>query len=101
MHAIRRFFLLFLLLSVVALPLRAMAQVDINHADARTLAENLSGIGLVRAEAIIAYRNLHGPFRRIDDLVRVHGIGEKTLDANRLAIVIVADEHAIAPPAPR
>ena len=96
MHASRRIFLLLLFLGFV-LPNLAWAQVDINHADARTLAESLVGVGLVRAEAIIAYRSTHGPFKSIDELVRVHGIGAKTLDANRAAIVIVADEHKIVP----
>lgn len=67
----------------------ALAQVDINHADARTLAESLDGIGLVKAEAIVAYRNAHGPFRKPEDLTRVQGIGAKTVEANRDAIVIV------------
>ncbi|HEY6546024.1 MAG TPA: helix-hairpin-helix domain-containing protein [Dokdonella sp.] len=74
------------------------AQVDINHADARTLAESLDGIGLVKAEAIVAYRTVHGPFRRPEDLTRVRGIGSKTVEANRDAIVIVgAHADAAAP----
>ena len=67
----------------------ALAQVDINHADARTLAESLDGVGLVKAEAIVAYRNAHGPFRTPEELTRVQGIGAKTVEANRDAIVIV------------
>jgi competence protein ComEA len=79
--------LLLLLLLAGAVP--AFAQVDLNHADARTLAESLDGIGLVKAEAIVAYRSRHGPFRSVDDLAHVKGIGAKTIDANRNAIVIV------------
>jgi competence protein ComEA len=67
----------------------ALAQVDINHADARALAESLDGVGLVKAEAIVAYRNAHGPFRKPEDLTRVQGIGARTVEANRDAIVIV------------
>lgn len=89
MHTIRRILLILLL----ALPSLAFAQVDINSADAKTLAEALNGVGLVKAEAIVAYRTAHGPFKSAEDLVRVRGIGAKTLDANRDAIVIVADEH--------
>ena len=96
MPALRRIFLLLLFLGL-ALPNFAWAQVDINHADARTLAEGLVGIGLVKAEAIIAYRSAHGPFKSVDELVRVHGVGAKTLDANRAAIVIVAEESKAAP----
>ena len=84
---LRRCFLSFLL--ALALPAPAFAQVDINSADAKTLAESLDGIGLVKAEAIVAYREQHGPFRRAEDLKQVKGIGSKTLDANRDAIVIV------------
>lgn len=57
-------------------------KVNINEADAATLA-GLSGIGEARAEAIIAYRKAHGPFRSIDDLVNVKGIGPAFLDKNR------------------
>lgn len=71
------------------LPAAAFAQVDINHADAKTLAESLSGIGLVKAEAIVAYRKANGPFARVEDLGKVKGIGAKTIEANRDAIVIV------------
>jgi competence protein ComEA len=67
----------------------ASAQVDINHADARALAESLYGVGLVKAEAIVAYRDAHGPFRKPEDLTRVQGIGARTVEANRDAIVIV------------
>jgi competence protein ComEA len=93
MNTIRRFFLAFLL--ALALPTLATAQVDINSADAKTLAESLHGIGLVKAEAIVAYRKANGPFKDIDDLAKVKGIGKKTIDANRATIVIV-DQHANA-----
>jgi competence protein ComEA len=76
-------------LLALVLPSLAAAQVDINSADAKTLAEALSGVGLVKAEAIVAYRTSNGPFRRIEDLGKVKGIGAKTIEANREAIVIV------------
>jgi len=81
--------LLLSLMFALALPSLAQAQVDINHADAKTLAESLAGVGLVKAEAIVAYRNEHGPFSRADDLAKVKGIGAKTIAANRDSIVIV------------
>jgi competence protein ComEA len=81
--------LLFTILLALLPAGRALAQVDINHADARTLAESLDGVGLVKAEAIVAYRNAHGPFRKPEDLTRVRGIGARTVEANRDAIVIV------------
>jgi len=79
-----------LLLSLLP-PLVAHAQVDINHADAKMLAESLTGIGLVKAEAIVAYRDSHGPFLHIEDLAAVNGIGEHAIEANREAIIIVVE----------
>jgi competence protein ComEA len=57
--------------------------VDINTADAQTLAAAMVGVGEKRAEAIVIYREEHGPFRSIDDLIQVSGIGTHTLEANR------------------
>lgn len=74
-------FLFFVLSGVAA------AQVDINQADAKALAEAMDGVGLAKAEAIVAYRNEHGPFQSVDDLAKVHGIGAKTIHANRDAVV--------------
>lgn len=45
------------------------------------------GVSLVKAEAIVACRNANGPFKSLDDLVKVKGIGGKTLEANRSEIV--------------
>lgn len=57
--------------------------VNINTADAATMATALEGIGDSRAEAIVAYRTEHGPFQSVDDLAMVKGVGEKILEANR------------------
>ncbi|MEO5626855.1 MAG: helix-hairpin-helix domain-containing protein [Dokdonella sp.] len=97
MNAIRRFFLTFLL--ALALPTLAAAQVDINSADAKTLAETLNGVGLVKAEAIVAYRSTNGPFKTVDELAKVKGIGAKTIAANRDAIVIVEPKTEAGAPA--
>lgn len=88
--------LLFLLL--LALPALAWAQVDLNRADAKMLAEAMTGVGLIKAEAIVAYRNAHGPFRSIDDLAKVKGIGAKTIAANRGAVVVIPPENEAEPP---
>jgi competence protein ComEA len=95
MIPIRRFLLLLLL--AFALPSLASAQVDINSADAKALAEAMSGIGLVKAEAIVAYREANGPFKRVEDLAKVKGIGAKTIEANRAAIVIVNPQATADP----
>ena len=50
--------------------------VDINQADATALTD-LKGIGTKKAEAIVSYRQEHGPFKTVDDLKNVPGFGEK------------------------
>ena len=50
--------------------------ININTATASELME-LDGIGEVRAQAIIDYRNKYGDFQRIEDIMAVKGIGEK------------------------
>ncbi len=54
-------------------------QININTATEDQLAL-LPGIGTRTAQAIIAYRAQHGPFKTAGDLTKVRGIGEKTLD---------------------
>jgi competence protein ComEA len=53
-------------------------RVSLSSASAEQLDE-LPGVGPVTADAIIAYRTSHGGFQRVEDLLDVHGIGEKTL----------------------
>ena len=59
------------------------AQVNINTADAATLARELKGIGLKRAQDIVEYRQKHGPFRSVDELALVKGIGPAAIAKNR------------------
>lgn len=62
--------------------------VDINNDGAEKLADLLDGIGTSRAEAIVAYREEHGPFIAPEDLLNVSGIGPATLEKNRQKIRI-------------
>lgn len=71
-------------LTLAAIPAWALAgPVNINTADAVTISEELKGIGLSKAEAIVDYRDKHGPFKSASDLSLVKGIGERTVEINR------------------
>lgn len=52
-------------------------KVNLNAADQEAL-ESLPGIGPRTAERIIAYRDEHGPFEKVEELMNVRGIGERT-----------------------
>jgi len=66
---------------------RGVQRIDLNRAEAWLL-EALPGIGEKKAEAIVAYRDEDGPFTSIEDLTRVSGIGEATLDKIRAYITV-------------
>ncbi|WNK21584.1 ComEA family DNA-binding protein [Halomonas piscis] len=59
-----------------------VAPINVNTADAELL-EELPGIGPSRAEALIKEREANGEFKDADDLTRVSGIGEATVDKIR------------------
>jgi competence protein ComEA len=56
--------------------------VNVNSADAKTLSESLQGIGQKKAEAIVQYRTENDAFESLNDLTKVKGIGEKTVEKN-------------------
>ena len=60
-----------------------VSQIDINTADAAAIAAALDGVGLVKAQEIVAYREMFGAFKTVDELMEVKGIGPGTLDRNR------------------
>lgn len=70
-----------------ASPGNATGLVNINTADAATL-ETLSGVGPAIASRIVAWRDENGPFRSVDELLAVSGIGEKTLDGFRDQVTV-------------
>ena len=59
-----------------------LMKVNINSDDAATIAEVLDGVGLTKAEAIVAYREANGVFVDASELIKVKGIGERTVSAN-------------------
>jgi len=62
--------------------------VNVNTADAKTLSEALSGIGMKKAEAIVKYREEKGEFKTAEDLTNVTGIGEKTVEKIKQDILL-------------
>ncbi len=72
----------------------AMQPVNVNTANAEEISEALKGIGISKAEAIVTYRNEHGEFKHIDELVNVKGIGVRTVDINREYILLDNSELA-------
>lgn len=76
------------LILAVASPAFAEQAVDLNRASAAELAAALHGVGMKKAEAIVAYREQHGPFASADELVKVKGIGLATVERNRSRILV-------------
>ena len=72
----------------------AVQPVNVNSASAEEIAEALKGVGLSKAEAIVSYRNEHGQFKHVDELVNVKGIGIRTVDINREYILLDNSELA-------
>jgi len=58
--------------------------IDINSADVATL-QRVKGIGFAKAQTIIDYREQHGSFESLDDLIKIRGIGKATLENFRRA----------------
>ncbi len=68
--------MLLIMLSVVTL----FATVDINSANVKELS-SLKGIGIKKAKAIVKYRKSHC-FKKVDDIIKVKGLGKKFLKNN-------------------
>lgn len=64
--------------------------LDLNRATAAEL-EKLPGIGPVLAKRIVEWRETHGPFQSVQDLLKVPGIGPKTLEG-------LLDKVTVGPP---
>ena len=56
--------------------------IDINTADSAAL-ESVPGIGKSLSQRILAFREKNGPFQSVDDLLKVQGVGEKSIQKPR------------------
>lgn len=62
-------------------------KLNINIATASEIQKSLTGIGAKKAEAIVQYREKHGNFTNVEQLLEVQGIGKATLEKNRDRII--------------
>ena len=83
-----------LICAALLAPLLASAgSVDINSADAATIARELNGIGMSKAQAIVEYRKEHGAFAAPEDVLNVKGVGPHVLTANKGLILVKQAEQ--------
>jgi competence protein ComEA len=86
-------FLVLTLVGLVGSPVALAAgqadggKININLATAEELT-NLPGIGPSYAQRIVDYREEHGPFKTIEDLLNVRGIGDRTFDKIRDRVTV-------------
>jgi competence protein ComEA len=80
MDIVKRVVLVVLL--IFAIPAFSADKLNINTATAQQLAKTMKGVGKQKAELIINYRHSHGPFKSLEALKMVKGIGPKTVEDN-------------------
>jgi competence protein ComEA len=78
--------------SILVPALSFAGPVNINTADAETLAEELAGVGPALAAAIVQDREENGRYEAPEEIMRVRGIGARVLEQNR-EYILVADEE--------
>ena len=82
-------------LEIVPVEFAERRPLDLNSATAAEL-DRLPGIGPELARRIVAYREVHGPFAAVEDLLRVEGIGPVTLE--RIRDLVTVGEPGTGPP---
>jgi len=65
-----------------------VVRIGLNTANTETLQRELAGIGLTKAQAIVAHREANGSFKSVDELLEVNGIGKSLLDRNQDRLMI-------------
>jgi competence protein ComEA len=76
----------------------AFAVVNINSASKEQL-ETLDGVGPVKAQAIIDYRKKNGPFKKVEDIKKVNGIGDATFNSIKKDLVLSGTTTGAGKPA--
>ena len=92
MKATKRMMVLFVALAMVMVfsaPSWAAdsGKINLNKATAAELSQ-LKGIGMKYAERIVEFRDKNGPFKQVEDLLKVQGIGPKILEKNKNRITV-------------
>ncbi len=68
-------------------------KIDINSATVEQL-QNLKYVGPKYAQRIVEYRNSHGPFKKVEDIMNVPGIGTKIFENNKDLIYVSSKAKA-------
>lgn len=85
---LKHFILATILASSLGFAAEQPATVNINTANADTIAAVLNGVGAVRAQSIVKWREQHGPFTSMAQLAEVRGVGAVVLEKNKDRIVL-------------
>ena len=81
-----------ILAAMLLAPNAIAGPVNVNTADASTIARELQGVGMAKAEAIVAYREKNGPYKSAEDLIKVKGLGKKLVEQNRAHLRFEAEK---------
>ena len=89
MKVAKRFLIGLILVGLVFIPFTSLARgkININKATVKEL-QTLPGIESVIAQRIVDYRHEYGPFKKIEDLMQVKGIGKKRFEKIRNLITV-------------
>lgn len=96
--SVMKYFTKILFSILLAVPMIAMAGplVNINKADKFEMERDLIGVTRETAQAIVEYRQEHGPFKSLDGVLNVEGVGRDFLNINRDYLHLGDDPRAKA-----